>query len=141
IIKLCFLMEKQYIPYIKWLGSAFSRLKSAVELYPLLMKVQETNSWTRREKVLGEVYSLIAHRHNELDITKKMHTVVTKGARPYKIIKAEEFSKEIYKNLKPPLSNLKYKIGAIDQFVSHTRINHMNYVYNEFREILSKIED
>ena len=38
-MKLCFLMERQYTPYIKWLGTAFKQLDCAHRLTPILMLV------------------------------------------------------------------------------------------------------
>ncbi|MFW9800762.1 MAG: DUF4037 domain-containing protein, partial [Candidatus Thorarchaeota archaeon] len=34
LMKLCFLMERQFAPYVKWLGTAFSRLACASKLTP-----------------------------------------------------------------------------------------------------------
>ena len=35
-VRLCFLQERRYAPYAKWLGSAFARLEAATEVGPLL---------------------------------------------------------------------------------------------------------
>jgi len=40
LIKLSFLLERQYAPYSKWLGSAFSKLRIAKSLKPVLREVQ-----------------------------------------------------------------------------------------------------
>ena len=39
LMQLCFLMEKTYFPYPKWFGSAFSNLKCASSLIPILNQV------------------------------------------------------------------------------------------------------
>ena len=39
LMRLCFLMEKQYAPYPKWFGSAFSQLECAKDLTPVVHKV------------------------------------------------------------------------------------------------------
>ena len=39
LMHLCFLMEKQYAPYSKWFGTAFSRLECASSLAPVLQGV------------------------------------------------------------------------------------------------------
>ena len=41
LMRLCFLMERQYAPYSKWFGTAFSRLACAPELSPLLWNASE----------------------------------------------------------------------------------------------------
>lgn len=34
LMKLCFLMERQYAPYSKWFGKAFARLSCSKQLHP-----------------------------------------------------------------------------------------------------------
>jgi hypothetical protein len=36
LIRLCLLMERTYAPYIKWLGTAFGRLRSGQDVAPVL---------------------------------------------------------------------------------------------------------
>ncbi len=38
LMRLCFLMERQYAPYSKWFGTAFSRLDCAADMSPMLWK-------------------------------------------------------------------------------------------------------
>lgn len=49
-MRLCFLMEKQYIPYGKWFGTGFSKLKCAKKLTQHLRATLEANSWKERER-------------------------------------------------------------------------------------------
>ncbi len=137
IMKLCFLFEKRYYPYSKWLGSAFSRLEIARELtYPLYNMVS-SKSWQEREEHLVTVYEIICKKHNSLKLTKKMPTKARGVDRPHKIIGARGvYYEEISKHFSPYFKNLKYQIGSIDQFVSHSRINQMNYVHREFRSLI-----
>lgn len=74
IMRLCFLMEKQYAPYSKWFGTAFSRLACAEELSPILWRVVRAESWQEREKVLKAAYEKLAAMHNALDITEPVAT-------------------------------------------------------------------
>jgi len=62
LIKLSFLMERRYAPYSKWLGSAFTELKIAKTLKPILKKVLWAKTWRSREKSLGEAYSVVAKK-------------------------------------------------------------------------------
>src|SRR5215204_3139682 len=66
IMKLAFLMEKQYAPYSKWLGSAFTRLKLANKLTPILQEVLSAKTWKARERKLAQAYSIVATQHNAL---------------------------------------------------------------------------
>ena len=69
IMRLCFLMERQYAPYSKWLGTAFSRLACGPALVPILRAVLRAATWQERERPLGVAYETIARMHNALGIT------------------------------------------------------------------------
>ncbi|MFW9958547.1 MAG: DUF4037 domain-containing protein [Candidatus Odinarchaeota archaeon] len=124
IMKLCFLMEKQYAPYIKWFGTAFSRLKSAGILTPILMRVFEATSWENRQKHLVKAYEIVAGMHNDLGITKSMKTKVSHfHNRPFLVICADDFADAIYETIqdKGVLSLPKF-LGGVDQFVNSTDV-------------------
>jgi hypothetical protein len=36
VMRLCFLVERRYVPYPKWFGTAFARLSCAREISPLI---------------------------------------------------------------------------------------------------------
>jgi hypothetical protein len=103
VMRLCFLMEKEYAPYSKWFGSAFSRLRSAKKLKPMLNKVLTSETWKEREHHLSKAYEEIAKIHNKLSLTKTMKTKVSKFYnRPYQVIRANTFADEIKKSIKNP---------------------------------------
>jgi len=54
IMGLCFLMERQYAPYIKWFGTAFSKLKSAKTLIPIFNEILNASTWQERQEHLAE---------------------------------------------------------------------------------------
>lgn len=138
IMKLCFLMEKTYMPYSKWFGTAFSRLACAPELVHILMEVVQGKQWNEREESLGRAYEIIARMHNDLNLTPPIPTKMSNfNGRPFKVIHAHDVYDTVAATITDPfLKNMKYKIGSIDQFTSHARINHMNYVYLEFKKIV-----
>ncbi len=95
-MKLCFLMEKEYVPYSKWFGSAFSRLGSSEKLMPILNKILAAETWREREQHLSRAYEKIAKMHNRVGITKPMKTKVSRFYnRPYHVIRANDFAEEI----------------------------------------------
>jgi hypothetical protein len=103
LMRLCFLMEKEYAPYSKWLGSAFSRLKSSKKLKPILNKILAAETWREREQHLSKAYEKIAKMHNRLDITKPMKIEVSRFYnRPYHVIRANDFAGEIRKTIENP---------------------------------------
>lgn len=98
LMKLCFLMEKEYAPYSKWFGTAFSRLESSRKLKPLFNEVLSAKTWREREEHLSQAYEEVAGLHNGLKITKPMKARVSRFYnRPYLIIHARNFADEIRK--------------------------------------------
>jgi hypothetical protein len=124
IMKLGFLMEKQYAPYSKWLGSAFSKLKIGAELTPVLQDVLLAKRWRVRENKLAQAYALVARRHNALKITKPLPTKVSKYFdRSYLVIHGDSFAREIRKAIKDPqVKRIRTNVGAIDQFIDSTDV-------------------
>jgi hypothetical protein len=123
-MKLCFLMEKQYAPYIKWFGTTFSQLKSAGMLTPILARVFEATSWEDRQEHLVRAYEIVAGMHNDLGITEPMESKVSPfHNRPFLIIRADDFAEAIYDTIqdKEVLSLPKF-LGGVDQFVNSTDV-------------------
>ncbi len=124
LMKLCFLMEKQYAPYTKWFGTAFTGLQSAKEMSPMLRSVLLSQSWKEREEWLSKAYTLVAELHNSLKLTKPMATQVSNYFdRPYLVIHADAFAEAIRKEITDPaVKAIKTNIGAVDQFVDSTDV-------------------
>lgn len=116
LMKLCFLMEKEYAPYSKWFGTAFARLESSKRLMPIFNKVLKAQSWKEREEHLPRAYEEVAKLHNKLNITKPMKTEVSQFFnRPYRIIHAENFADAIKKSIRDKkVKNMKLDTGSID---------------------------
>lgn len=103
VMKLAFLIEKQYAPYSKWIGTAFRRLKIGPELTPILQDVLRAKTWKAREKKLAQAYSILATQHNALGITKPLPSKVTNYYnRPYLVIHADAFATAIREVIKAP---------------------------------------
>lgn len=134
IMNLCFLMEKEYAPYSKWFGTAFSKLKCAKKFLPIFEKALKSVDWKEREKYLAQAYELLAKQHNALKITKPLRSKVTDYyGRPYMVIFWHEFAQKIAEKIKnPEIKKLKL-IGSIDQITYSNTILEKN-------EIIKKIE-
>jgi hypothetical protein len=103
IMMLAFLMERQYAPYAKWLGTAFGRLKIATKMQPVLREVLAAKTWKERERKLAQAYSIVARQHNALKITKPLPTKVTKYYdRPYLVIHGDTFASSIREAIRDP---------------------------------------
>ena len=122
LMRLCFLMERTYTPYIKWLGTAFAHLDCADTLLPVLLQVLAANSWQEREKHLTAAYEFVAGMHNDLGITEPLSTEVSQFyLRPFFVIKAERFVKAIRAAItSEEVLALPENLGAVDQFVDST---------------------
>lgn len=120
IMKLAFLMEKQYAPYSKWLGTAFKRLKIAKKLGPVLRQVLLARTWKEREKKLSEAYSIVARQHNALRITEPLAVKTTRYyGRPFLVIHGEIFANAIRMAIRDPeVKRIKTNAGAVDQFLN-----------------------
>jgi len=117
IMKLCFLMEKEYAPYSKWFGTAFSRLKCAQKLSPILDKILAAKNWKEREKYFSQAYKVIAQMHNNLKITKPLATDVSSfHDRPYLVIHGDVFANELKNKIKDPaIKKISAAIGSVNQ--------------------------
>jgi hypothetical protein len=120
IMRLVLLMEKEYPPYAKWLGTAFYRSGSAKTIGPVLEKVLRAKSWQERDNYLSAAYSMVAEMHNDLGITPSLPTAVTRFfGRPFTVIKGDNYKAAILDSIKDPqiTSLLKRSpIGSIDVF-------------------------
>lgn len=123
LMRLCFLMEKEYAPYIKWFGTGFSKLKSAKKLNPILEKAIDAHSWKQREKYLSRAYEFVAKEHNKLKITRPLSTKVTHFfGRPFLVIHAGRFADEIGGMIKSKKLRSLPRIGGASQFIDSTDV-------------------
>jgi hypothetical protein len=124
IMKLCFLMEKQYAPYIKWFGTGFSQLKSAGILTPILERVFEATSWEDRQEHLVKAYEIVASMQNELGIIEPMKAKVSNfHNRPFLVIRADDFAEAIYEAIQDEeVLSLPKFLGGINQFIDSTDV-------------------
>lgn len=124
LMKVCFLMERRYAPYIKWFGTAFRQLTCSKKLAPVFGAILRAESWHEREQYLSRAYSIVAEMHNALSITQPLDTKVSSFySRPYQVIHAERFANEIRLAIKDPeVRKISVSIGSTDQFVDCTDI-------------------
>jgi hypothetical protein len=122
LMRLCFLMERQYAPYIKWFGTAFAQLDCAGQLDPLLMQVLEASTWEERQKPLCAAYELAAEMHNRLGITEPISTKVSQFfGRPFLVIQASRFVEAINARITDvEVKALPEHLGSVDQFTDST---------------------
>ncbi len=120
LMRLCFLIEKQYAPYPKWFGTAFARLACAAALSPVLRRALCAETWQEREEYLCAAYEYVASMHNALGVTNPLPAKVSAFfGRPFRVIHGETFANAIRAQITDPA--LKHiaagrLIGSVDQF-------------------------
>jgi hypothetical protein len=124
MMRLCFLMERQYAPYVKWFGTAFSKLKNAKKLTPLFIQILDADSWKERQGHLTKAYEYIANMHNELEITDSLTTKVSRfHNRPFMIIHGDNFADTIHAKISDDeVKQLPKYLGGINQYVDSTDV-------------------
>ncbi len=135
LMRLCFLMNRRYAPYIKWLGSAFAQLDCASDLVPTFTCVLQANSWEERQTHLTIAYELVARMHNTLGITEPLTTQVSRyHSRPFLVIHADRFVDAIRAKIESEeVLALPEHLGSVDQFIdstdASTNLNRFSAVY------------
>ena len=131
VMRLCFLMERQYAPYPKWFGTAFMRLAAGPELAPILRRALRGETYQERGEALATAFECIAAKHNALEITEPI--AVTRSlfwSRPFQVIWGDCFADAISAQISDPAVRSIAKrglIGGIDQFGDSTDLLHSEW--------------
>jgi hypothetical protein len=124
MMRLALLMEKQYPPYAKWLGTAFNQLESSTSLKPVLERILHGKSWQERDKYLAGAYGLLAEMHNALGITAPLPTTPQLfHNRPFHIIDGGKFAAALLEKITGPWltpAMRRSPIGSIDIFTDNS---------------------
>jgi hypothetical protein len=120
LMRLCFLIEREYAPYAKWLGTAFARLRCGPALMPMLRAALAAGDWHAREEALVPAYEHVARMFNALGITEPQEPEV-RGfySRPFRVLASGRFAEACM--ARTPLGALGWA-GGIDQFVDSTDV-------------------
>ncbi|MHB1294898.1 MAG: DUF4037 domain-containing protein [Anaerolineae bacterium] len=124
LMRLAFLMERSYPPYIKWLGTAFARLSCADELGPLLERVLAAATWQKRQEHLSEAYRVVGRMHNALGLTPFVEPRIAPFFdRPYLVPGAGRFEEALYAAIADPaVRTLPRYVGAVWQYTDSTDV-------------------
>lgn len=119
LMRLGFLMERQYAPYSKWFGTAFARLPCGPTLIPLLREVGRAQAWQDRETALLAAYEALVEVHNGLGLTDRVTTeVVRMWDRPFKVAWADIPGLLMPLIEDPEVRRIaqRWPVGPVDQF-------------------------
>jgi hypothetical protein len=120
MMRLCSLIERQYAPYIKWLGTAFARLACGPELSLQFESALRASSWKEREGALVSAVEWMARAFNALGVTEPEDpTARYFYNRPFLVLDSARFVEACM--ARTSLAHLGYA-GGIDQFVDSTEV-------------------
>jgi len=127
LMRLCFLIERRYAPYSKWLGIAFSRLNCAHDLEPVLRAAVTAETWQSREQHLCAAFEIVARMHNAMGLFTTLDTgTMSFHTRPYQVLGASRFAKAVSDEIRDESLRKIYTtvgpIGSIDQFADSTNL-------------------
>jgi hypothetical protein len=142
LMRLAFLLERQYAPYSKWFGTAFGQLDCASRLQPSLTAALAADSWRERERHLGAAYALVAELHNGLGITEPLPTAVSPfHGRPYLVIHGGRFAAAIQQRIvDPEVRRLPRCAGSTSQWVDSTDMQWTHW-YGPLRRLYGEVGD
>jgi hypothetical protein len=123
LMRLCFLIERRYAPYSKWLGTAFGRLDASAEVGPELGRALDADAYPAREGALADACEAVARRHNALGLTDPVDpTVRPFFDRPFLVLGAGRFVDACVARIQDPWLKSLPLIGSIDQFTDSTDV-------------------
>lgn len=123
LMRLCLLMQRRYVPYSKWLGSAFDALPRNAVLGSSLTQALAAPTWEQREEHLGLAYVAVAELHNGLGLTPPLDASTrTYYERPYQVIGADRFSAALQASISSARIRALTLVGSVDQFVDSTDV-------------------
>lgn len=123
IVRLCFLFERRYAPYSKWLGTAFGELDVYETLRRPLAAALAAEDFGAREDALVEAMQAVAERHNALAVTEAVEpTVRLFHERPYRVLGSGRFVEACLARVADPWLRARPLIGAIDQLTDSTDV-------------------
>lgn len=136
IMRLYFLIERQYAPYSKWLGTAFARLACGPTVTPMLRDVLAATDWKAREAALVPVYEHLARASNALAVTEPQDPAIQQFySRPFRVLNSGRFVAACM--ARTPLSRLGF-VGGIDQFADNTDVLSSPAVARRLRAVITK---
>jgi hypothetical protein len=123
LVRLCFLLERVYAPYSKWLGTAFARLDAAREVGPPLARALVAPSVREREDALVEAALAVARRHNAARLTEPVAAEVGPfHGRPFRVLGSGRFVDACLARVADERLRSLPLIGGIDQWADSTDV-------------------
>ncbi len=119
IMRLCFMIEKKYCPYIKWFGKAFGRLDCSETILPLLNDVLDQKYWRDRQNKMAHLYTAVANMFAAKFSDCQFETKVSNfHTRPYLVLNSSRYAAALRNGISSnEVRQLPPDIGSVDQFI------------------------
>jgi hypothetical protein len=129
VMHLAFLLERQYMSYAKWLGTAFARLECAATLEPALLGALGATNWPERERQLSAAYETVARMHNAVGLSAPVaETVSPFYGRPFQVIHGDRFVEALRAEITDEaVKRLPPNPGNTTQWVDSTDMMHARW--------------
>lgn len=72
MMRLAFMVSRQYMPYKKWFGLLFKRLPIAASLEPALLDLLQETDWHQVEEKIGAAAQILLEQQNTLHLTPRI---------------------------------------------------------------------
>ena len=123
LMRLCFLIERRYAPYSKWLGSAFRNLRIAPGVAPHLEAALKAADYPTREAALCSTYEYIACCYNRLNLTPPVDPETRSFyKRPFRVLGGDRFAEACLAAIQDEWLRGQPLVGSVDQFVDSTDV-------------------
>ncbi|MGZ8734995.1 MAG: DUF4037 domain-containing protein [Acidimicrobiia bacterium] len=123
VMRLAFLLAREYWPYDKWFGTAFAELPVAERLERSLARVLHATDPADREWALTRVLEGIATEHNAASITEPIDpTTRPYHSRGFPVLMADRFTDACVARVADPWLRALPLVGSIDQFADSTDV-------------------
>lgn len=139
IMLLCFLYQRRYAPYPKWLGAAFAELDCAAELSPILRAAQSGETWRERERHLCAAYETLNRLHNTSGLTAPVRPALQDfHQRGFNVSNAWRYSEPLLAEIRDPALRAiaeRASIGSIDLFSDNTDLREAAQLRNKIADL------
>lgn len=123
VMRMGFLLERQYAPYSKWFGSAFARLGCANDLLPLLKQVLLAEDWRQREHHLAAAYLAVARLQLNCGAGEPFEPAIGPYfGRPFTTINADVALEATVAAIEDPDIKRLPVVGSLDQVTDSTPV-------------------
>lgn len=123
-IRVCFLLERRYTPYAKWLGAAFGRLDCHAALGPLVERILVANGAKDRDDALVSLLEALARLQNAAGMAATQDASARQFfSRPYRVVDGGRFARALVDEIQgEDVRRLARRrlIGGIDQVSDST---------------------